>query len=135
MLMVNELTVSYSQLIVYNKGTEKPFLDWTDADIQHGYIEKDGVISFEAIADYKCEINVFSPSRYEKPSGSTRTFSLPFSADEEGIMVSSVGANPLEFSVPKGAYTLYVDATPLETPKANGLFKVKYDLQFIPNKS
>ncbi|WP_139168360.1 competence protein ComJ [Fictibacillus solisalsi] len=35
--MVNELAVSYSQLIVYNKGIEKPFLDWTDADIQRGY--------------------------------------------------------------------------------------------------
>ncbi|RXY99740.1 competence protein ComJ [Fictibacillus sp. S7] len=104
MQMVNELTVSYSQLIVYNKGTEKPFLDWTDADIQRGYIEKDGVISFEALADYKCEINESSPSLYEKPSGSTRTFSLPFSTVEEGIIVSSVGANPLEFSVPKGAY-------------------------------
>ncbi|MCQ6265230.1 competence protein ComJ [Fictibacillus sp. WQ 8-8] len=131
--MISELTVSYSQLIVYNKGIKKPFLDWTDADIKRGYILRDGVISFEAVSDYKCEIAVSSPLHYDENVNSTRTFSLPFKVEAEGIMVSSVGANSLEFTVEPGEYTLYADTVPLGQPKANGLYKVRYELQFVPN--
>lgn len=131
--MISELTVSYSQLIVYNKGIQKPFLDWTDADIKRGYIQGNGVISIEAVSDYKCEIEVFSPSKHEEVSHSKRTITLPFEVGKEGIMVSSVGANSLEFSVSPGQYTLYADVVPLEQPKSSGLYKVRYVLQFVPN--
>jgi Competence protein J (ComJ) len=126
-----ELTISFSQLILYQAGIKKPFLEWEEDDIKRGYIKTNDVLSFETLSDSTCEISVQVSNQYKPIEGSVRSHSLPFEVKEDGITVSSVGQKGLLFKLPKGLYTIYFDAMPLEHPNLEGLYRVKYSFQFI----
>ncbi len=124
-----ELIISYSQLIVMNYNGEQPYVDWTDEDFERGYAEAEGVIIFEAISDYTCEIEV-SVGRHTEKEGVVRTISAPFTVGSEGVFVRSILSDTLHITIPKGDYMLVLQAMPLEEQTNDELYKVQYELFF-----
>lgn len=124
-----ELTISYSQLIVMNYDGEQPYVDWTNEDFERGYAEAEGVIIFEAISDYTCEIEVSVGKHVEKEE-IMRTISAPFTVDNEGVFISSILSSKLHISIPQGEYMLVMQAIPLEEPTDDELYRVRYELFF-----
>ncbi|WP_410983801.1 competence protein ComJ [Bacillus cereus] len=124
-----ELTISYSQLIVMNYNGEQPYVDWTNEDFERGYTEAEGVIIFETISDYTCEIEVSAGKHVEKEEV-MRTISAPFTVGNEGVFISSILSSKLHISIPQGEYMLVMQAIPLEEPTDDELYRVRYELFF-----
>ncbi|WP_459499684.1 competence protein ComJ [Bacillus sp. C1] len=124
-----ELTISYSQLIVMNYDGEQPYVDWTSEDFERGYAEAEGVIVFEAISDYTCEIEGVVGKHTEKEKV-MRTISAPFSVGTEGVFISSILSSKLHIPIPQGEYMLVLQITPLEEPTEDELYRVRYELFF-----
>ncbi|KEK25937.1 competence protein ComJ [Bacillus gaemokensis] len=124
-----ELTISYSQLIVMNQDREQPYVDWTDQDFERGYAETEGTIIFEAISDYTCEIEA-SVGKHVENAAVMRTISVPFTVGNEGVFISSILSNKLHIRIPQGEYMLVMQATPIEEPTDDELYKIRYELFF-----
>ncbi|CAI8792493.1 Competence protein [Bacillus sp. IT-79MI2] len=128
-MVLVELTISYSQLIVMNYDGEQPYVDWTNEDFERGYAEAEGVIIFEALSDYTCEIKATVGKRIEKEE-TMRTISVPFRVGDEGVFVRSIFSDKFPISIPKGDYLLVLQAIPLEEPTDDELYKIQYELFF-----
>ncbi|KFM99423.1 competence protein [Bacillus clarus] len=124
-----ELTISYSQLMLMNYDGQQPYVEWNDDDFERGYVKADGVIIFEAISDYTCEVKVTVGKHIEKEE-IVRTISVPFIVKDEGVFITSILSNKLHISVPKGEYVLVMQATPLEEPTDDELYKIQYEFFF-----
>ncbi|MGN4424615.1 competence protein ComJ [Bacillus cereus group sp. MYBK30-1] len=124
-----ELTISYSQLMVMNSDNQQPYVDWTPEDFERGYAEVDGAIIFEAISDYTCEVEVTCGKHIEKEEV-VRTISVPFTVKNEGVFITSILSNKLHIPIPNGEYMIVLQATPLEKPTDDELYKVRYDFYF-----
>ncbi|MGR3774913.1 competence protein ComJ [Bacillus paramycoides] len=124
-----ELTISYSQLMVMNSDNQQPYVDWTPEDFERGYAEVDGAIIFEAISDYTCEVEVTCGKHIEKEEV-VRTISVPFTVKNEGVFITSILSNKLHIPIPNGEYMVVLQATPLEKPTDDELYKVRYDFCF-----
>ncbi|PFK46918.1 competence protein [Bacillus cereus] len=124
-----ELTISYSQLIVMNYTGDQPYVDWTNEDFERGYAEAEGVIIFEAISDYTCEIEVSVGKHVEKEEV-MKTISAPFTVGNEGVFISSILSSKLHIAIPQGEYMLVMQAIPLEEPTDDELYRVQYELFF-----
>ncbi|CAM3919020.1 competence protein ComJ [Bacillus paramycoides] len=124
-----ELTISYSQLMVMNSDHQQPYVDWTPEDFERGYAEVDGAIIFEAISDYTCEVEVTCGKHIEKEEV-VRTISVPFTVKNEGVFITSILSNKLHIPIPNGEYMIVLQATPLEKPTDDELYKVRYDFCF-----
>ncbi|MED0969254.1 competence protein ComJ [Bacillus paramycoides] len=124
-----ELTISYSQLMVMNSDNQQPYVDWTPEDFERGYAKVDGAIIFEAISDYTCEVEVTCGKHIEKEEVA-RTISVPFTVKNEGVFITSILSNKLHIPIPNGEYMIVLQATPLEKPTDDELYKVRYDFCF-----
>lgn len=131
--MLVELTISYSQLIVMNYDGEQPYVDWTNEDFERGYAKAEGVIIFEAISDYTCEIKATVGKHTEKED-TIGTILTPFTVGNEGVFISSILSSKLHIPIPQGEYVLVMQATPLEEPTDDGLYRVRYELFFEEKK-
>lgn len=58
-----EMTMSYHQFTVYQKGGKPPVMDWTDEDIKRGYTTGEHAVSFEGSRKH----GIFSRSPFECP--------------------------------------------------------------------
>jgi len=120
-----ELTISYSQLMLMNYDGEQPYVDWTDEDFDRGYAKADGTVIFEALSDYTCEVKVTCGKHIEKEEV-VRTVTVPFTVKNECIVVTSILANKFQIPIPNGEYTVVLQATPLEEPTDDDLYKIQY---------
>ncbi|MCM3538600.1 competence protein ComJ [Priestia endophytica] len=127
---IEELTVSYSQLVLYQNGIKEPYLEWKGVDLKRGYISQNGILSIEALSNTTCEVRVGVIDEYKMIKESVRSFLLPFEVLEDGVIISSVGQKGLFFDVPKGSYSVHFDAFPLEPSNAEELYRVRYIFQF-----
>lgn len=124
-----ELTISYSQLMIMNYDGQRPYVDWTPEDFERGYAEVDGAIIFEAISDYTCEVEVTCGNHIEKEEV-VRTISVPFTVKNEEVYITSILSNKYHIPIPNGEYMIVLQATPLEEPSDDELYKVQYDFYF-----
>ncbi|WP_416827044.1 competence protein ComJ [Ectobacillus polymachus] len=123
------LTISYNQLFVANEKSEVPVIDWTDEDLQKGYMVFDEGIVFEALCNTSCEITVSIGNIVQK-EGALRIMSVPFDVTETTIIVYSILSEKLWFSVPKGSYNLSVQVIPLQKPTDDELYSIRYECYF-----
>ncbi|MGF9943744.1 competence protein ComJ [Priestia megaterium] len=124
-----ELTMSYHQFTLFQKGQPKPHHDWSDEDIQKGYVADDKAISFEAVSNTKAIIEVWVN---ETPGASRaeKTTRLPFHVESDGIEIKSVLSETLSYDIPKGYYYVTCLTIPLQEKTNSGLYLVKYLLHF-----
>lgn len=99
------LSISYHQITVYTGNETPPVIDWTDEDILQGFATGDQGVSFEGINNGKASIIVTLNS--DEPQVSVdRAITVPFTLTNDQVYITSVMANVLSFSIPKGNYQL-----------------------------
>ncbi|TYP70214.1 competence protein ComJ [Paenibacillus methanolicus] len=125
-----ELTISYSQLTVYNQETEHPFSDWTDAHIRQGFTWREGAVSFGAIGDERSIIEVAVRKEAAPEPGAIRAIVVPFETGEGGVIVSSILSEAYGYDVPQGSYELWCEIVPAP-PEAAGN-RTRYLFTFVP---
>ncbi|WP_047154055.1 competence protein ComJ [Aneurinibacillus tyrosinisolvens] len=128
-----ELTISYSQIAIFNKGMDTPFSDWKDEHVKQGFAWREGTVSFGTLADDTCEIEVSLNDEVNASEQAVRSIVVPFQVGEKGVTVSSILSKQYDFDIPHGIYELLFEAVPLEPPSANGMFKVRYVFRFTPS--
>lgn len=99
------LSISYHQITVYKGSEIPPVIDWTDDAIQQGFATGDQGISFEGINNGKASI-VVTLNSHETPSSVDRAITVPFTHTSGHVYLTSVMAQVLSFSIPKGDYQL-----------------------------
>ena len=101
-----ELTISYSQLMLMNYDGEQPYVDWTDEDFERGYAKADGTVIFEALSDYTCEVKV-TPGKHIEKEEVVRTVAVPFTVENECIVVTSILSNKFQILFQMVSIQLY----------------------------
>ena len=56
-----------------------------------------------------------------------RTVAVPFTVENECIVVTSILSNKFQIPIPNGEYTVVLQATPLEEPTDDELYKIQYE--------
>lgn len=126
---MKEITISYNQLFITNENIQAPEIIWNDTDLQNGYATFQGGIVFEAQSNYSCKVSVKIGGFVPKKEA-LRTVTTKFQITENNVAVYSVLSEKLSFPVPKGLYTLSVQAVPLQKPTDDELYSVCYELYF-----
>ena len=88
----------------------------------------DGAIIFEAISDYTCEVEVTCGNHIKEEV--VRTISVPFTVKNGEVYITSILSNKYHIPIPNGEYMIVLQATPLEEPTDDELYKVQYDFYF-----
>jgi len=99
------LSISYHQITVYTGSETPPVIDWTDDDILQGFATGDQGVSFEGINNGKASIIVTLNGDEPKVS-IDRAITVPFTHTSDPVYITSVMAQVLSFSIPKGDYQL-----------------------------
>jgi hypothetical protein len=100
-----EMTMSYHQFTVYQKGGKPPVMDWTDEDIKRGYTSAENAVSFEAVENTTSLVQV--RLNWPEPAASfERQITVPFEVLGGGIEITSVLSKKLTCDIPQGAYQL-----------------------------
>ena len=125
------LDISYSQLVVFQKGIENPFNDWEDTHVNQGFAWRPGSVSFGSLlADEESFIQINTKSRVEIGKNSIRAIVVPFEITGNCIMVASV-TQEIEVNIPSGTYELVFNVIPRNSKHRLN----KYELSFIENKN
>ncbi|MBV7320146.1 MULTISPECIES: competence protein ComJ [Bacillus] len=108
-----ELTISYHQFTVFQKGSAPPVIDWTDEAIEKGYAEADEAISFEAQRNSKVYI-LLRLNSSETVASYEKKVTVPFHVTKDGIEIESIMSKRLSFDLPKGDYQFTCYTVPAE---------------------
>ncbi|TWJ99890.1 DNA-entry nuclease inhibitor [Bacillus licheniformis] len=100
-----EMTMSYHQFTVYQKGGKPPVMDWTDEDIKRGYTTGEHAVSFEALENTASSVEVRLNAQKQVPSFNRRV-TVPFEVLYDGVEIASVLSKKLTCDIPQGAYQL-----------------------------
>ena len=128
LLHSNELLISYSQLAVYNSGSDQPFPDWSDEDLAQGYACQQGSVAFSTMEDALCTVEMISASgRPEAEGEATLCITVPFvvHAGQE-VTASSVMSDSVRAELPAGAYSLSFSAIPGAGKDGSWLYRLVF---------
>lgn len=95
----------------------------------------DGSVSFGALSDSTCEVLVRTADQVEEKDEALRSIVVPFTVRDATIKVASVLSVELQYEIPQNCYELVFHAIPLEEATDSGLFRVRYELVFVPSES
>ena len=56
-----------------------------------------------------------------------RTITVPFTVENESIVITSILSNKFQIPIPNGEYTVVLQAIPLEEPTDDELYKIQYE--------
>jgi hypothetical protein len=102
------LSVSYSQMSVFDSAFDAPFNDWTDRHISQGFAWRDGSVSFRTIEGggrRLVEVAVLSRD-VELSSDAARIIQVPFQVPASGSIEIASIADSIPFKLPSGVYQL-----------------------------
>lgn len=125
------LDISYSQLVVFQKGIENPFNDWENTHVDQGFAWRPGSVSFGSLlADEESLIQINTKSQVGISKNSIRAIVVPFEITDNCIIVGSF-TQEIEVNVLNGTYELVFNVIPRNSKhKFN-----KYELSFIEHKN
>ena len=127
LLHSNELLISYSQLAVYNSGSDQPFPDWSDEDLAQGYACQQGSVAFSTMEDTLCTVEMMSSSGVPEAEGEAALcITVPFvvHAGQE-VTASSVMSDSVQAAAP-GAYNLVFSAIPGAGKNGSWLYRLVF---------
>jgi hypothetical protein len=125
----NEILVSYHQISVSQAGKPVPHMEWSKLDLEKGYSAREHDISFTAMSNSTAEIHV-TLEDIQLNKTPEFTCRVPFQVLDGKVEIKSILSRSLFYEVPSGNYYLSFYGIPLEEKCSNGLYKVKYILQF-----
>ena len=68
-----------------------------------------------------------TPGKHIEKEEVIRTVTVPFTVENECIVVTSILSNKFQIPIPNGEYTVVLQATPLEEPTDDELYKIQYE--------
>jgi Competence protein J (ComJ) len=102
------ISVSYSQLAVFDHSLERPFNEWTDRHVAQGFAWRPGSVSFctvEESAQYFVMVRLGDHERDPEPDA-IRVIDVPFDVPHEGrIEIGSI-SDSVPLVLPSGSYQL-----------------------------
>ncbi|WP_191565782.1 competence protein ComJ [Metabacillus idriensis] len=125
----NELLVSYHQITVSQAGKPAPHMEWSKQDLEKGYSAEEHAVSFTAMSNSTAEIQV-TLEDIKFNNTPEITCRVPFQVLDGKVEIKSILSRSLFYEVPSGNYYLTFYGIPVEEKRSNGLYKVKYILQF-----
>ncbi|MGA9520717.1 MAG: competence protein ComJ [Myxococcaceae bacterium] len=101
------ISVSYTQLAVFDPSLENPFNEWRKEHVAQGFSWRDGSVSFATLDDGPVDVEVqLSPRSAELLEVTVRAIRVPFRVPEAGrIEIASI-ADGREVAMPAGDYAL-----------------------------
>ncbi|MEC1368461.1 competence protein ComJ [Bacillus licheniformis] len=121
-----EMTMSYHQFTVYQKGGKPPVMDWTDEDIKRGFTTGEHAVSFEALENTASSVEVRLNVQKQVLSFNRRV-TVPFEVLYDGVEIASVLSKKLTCDIPQGAYQLTCYTI---MPDHSGTAQITYLLDF-----
>jgi hypothetical protein len=131
------ISVSYSQLTVFDRSLERPFNEWTDRHVAQGFSWRHGTVSFGTVEDsgsHRVTVRL-SDHEHDPNPDAIRVIDVPFEVPPGGrIEIGSI-ADSTSLVLPPGSYQLRFEyckrvgsAMPVVclsfNPKDNPRFKV-----------
>jgi hypothetical protein len=100
----------YSLINIYPAGIGFPYFDWTQQEIDQGFICAPNGVCLRVLSDAgDINIEIFLNGKFPESSQATRAFYLPFKLDTSlGIIVCDSN-NGFTVPVPKNQYVLYCE--------------------------
>jgi hypothetical protein len=121
------LSLSHSQIAVFDGRLEQPFNMWTEKHVNQGFSWRPGAVSFRTIASGgRHHVGLLiTPEEVELPSDAVRIIQVPFEVPSHGsVEVASIpDARPFELR--PGSYALRYECFPLDggsEPRVNFVF-------------
>ncbi|HEY9344265.1 MAG TPA: competence protein ComJ [Inquilinus sp.] len=107
-----ELTVSYTQVVVYVSGITPPDFEWTDEHVAQGFAWMPTIVSF-GVPDHdgKCLMQVETASRIEIDPDALWAIRVPFDVPSVPLTIGSI-FDGQDVKIPEGRYSLIFEALP-----------------------
>lgn len=108
------LSVSYSQIAVFDARLERPFNAWTERHVRQGFSWRPGSVSFATVEEagrHAIEVD-FAPEDADLPLEAIRIIQTPFIVPRNGsIEVASI-SDSVSLNLPSGNYALRFEYFP-----------------------
>jgi hypothetical protein len=105
--MKAEIEVSYSQLVVCQKGVEKPFNEWTKQHVAQGFSWREESVGFMTVeSDGTVALTVEAGERVTIREDAVRVIRVPFEVKKKKVEINTITETAL-CSIPNGNHTLY----------------------------
>jgi Competence protein J (ComJ) len=104
------LSVSYSQIAIFDGRMNNPFNDWTDTHVQQGFSWRPESVSFKTLAEYGTfKVEVVAIPAFKARFDTIRAISVPFLVKEGSLIeVASIGSSKV-IKILSGTYELFFE--------------------------
>jgi hypothetical protein len=137
MMGTNELTisVSYSQLAVFDQSLERPFNVWTDRHVAQGFSWRPGSVAFRTIEEAGPHVVTVELDAHEgdPAPNAIRVIAVPFEVPPSGAIEVGSIADSVLLELPSGNYQLRFECyerANSPTPRVRLLFCKNSDPRF-----
>lgn|SRR5262245_48780633 len=111
------VSVSYSQIAVFDSFLENPFNTWTEEDVARGFAWRLGSVSFRTLEEGgRHRIEVIVAESVEISPHATRVVQVPFEVPTHGSTEIASIADGISISMPSGTYQLRFEYLVLAPP-------------------
>jgi hypothetical protein len=101
------LTVSYTQVSIFDRSLQSPFNDWTDAHVRQGFAWRPGSVSFGTLRSQGPLAVRIGQTPFDEPnSRALRVIAVPFSVSDGQDLEVATMESGAAFVLPPGAYEL-----------------------------
>ncbi len=125
-----EVSVSYTQIVVFESGVTPPVLEWTDEHVAQGFSWMPTIISF-GVPDHDglCHMQIETADQIEADPKSLWAIRVPFDVPSAPLSIGSI-FDTKNVSVPEGKYNVIFEALPGDTLK-DGDYAFALHLKFV----
>jgi Competence protein J (ComJ) len=116
------LSVSYSQIAVFDGGLKNPFNSWTEAHVKQGFAWRPGSVSFATLEGGGCHHVEVLAERAEMSPQAIRAIQVPFEVPANGSIEIASIADSVPVRMPAGTYQLRFECFGLAPPKVRFVF-------------
>jgi hypothetical protein len=106
--MESAMTVSYSQMAVFDPTLRRPFNEWTRGHVAQGFSWRPGSVAFRTVQESGPHLVMASVVAYqvEPMSEVIRAIDVPFEVPPEGTVEIGSISDSTSFELPPGLYQL-----------------------------
>jgi hypothetical protein len=102
-----ELSVSYSQVVVFHRALERPFNFWTKKHVTQGFAWRPGSAAFRTLEDGLHRVSVIvTPEEADISSEAVRAIQVPFEVPSDGNVEIASIADSVPLQLPSQLYAL-----------------------------
>jgi Competence protein J (ComJ) len=125
-----DVTVSYTQIVVFVSGITPPEFDWTDEHVAQGFAWMPTIVSF-GVPDHdgQCRMKVETVTEIAVDPKALWAIRVPFDVPSVPLSIGSI-FDVRDVRVPEGKYSMIFEALPGDTVKT-GEYAFALNLKFL----